>query len=312
MTPFAVERHTREWVTAGLISPAQARSLEEFEAMHHRAEAVPAPTRLGPVAEAGAFIGTVLALIGGGIGLGPQWGEMSLVLRLAVAAAIAVVGLVGGRWLTDMDEPGAQRLGGFLWVLAAGGVALAGGTIMNEIRPDSPWMAIAIGLPVAVLGGALWRNLERPLQLVTFAGGLSATVGGILALGDVTPWQAGAPVWATGAAWWIATRRVTIRPLVIARALGAIAMVGGAFMFADVAVTLGASLALATAAMVVVLALREQHTLVLVVGLIGALEAVQALVQSTFHGPVGGAFVALTGLAMVVVIVLHARRRTAA
>lgn len=312
MTPFAVERHTQEWVTAGLISPAQARSLEQFEATHHCDEEAERPVRLGPIAEAGAFIGTVLALIGGGIGLGPQWGDMPIALRLAVAAAITVVGLVAGRWLVAMDEPGTRRLGGFVWVLAAAGLALAGGTLMNEVEPDSPWMAVAIGLPVAAVGAALWRNLDRPLQLLTFAGGISATAGGLLALADVEPWHAAAPVWLVGAGGWFATTRFTVRPSGVARALGAVAMVGGAFMLADVAVELGASIALATAAVVIVVASRERQTLTLVVGLIGAFEAVQALVQTTFHGPIGGAFLALTGLALVAVIVLHARRRNAA
>jgi hypothetical protein len=307
MTPFAVERHTKEWVTAGLISPDQARSLEEFEAAHHRPDEAPARVRLGPVAEAGAFIGTVLALIGGGIGVGPQWGDMPLIVQLAISAAIAGVGFVTGTWLMRIVEAGTARLGGFLWVLGTAGVALASGTIVNEIRPDSPWMAVGVGVPTALIGAALWRNLERPLQLITLAIGVSTAVGGVAALLDFAPWHAAAPVWLLGAGGWALTMRTPVHPTVVARALASLALLGGAFMLCDLTVRFGAAAALATAALVIVLALRMHHTLVLVMGVLGALQAVQVLVQSTFRGPAGGAVVALTGLAIVVLIVLRAR-----
>ena len=312
MTPFAVNDHTGEWVAAGLISPAQARALEEFEATQHAAEEPARPTRLGSVAEAGAYVGTVLALVGGGIGLGPQWGDMALALRLVIAGAIAATGLLTGRWLMGVDEAGTRRLGGFLWVLAAAGLALAGGTVMNEVRPDSPWMAISIGLPGALLGAALWRDRDRPLQLLTLAAGSGIAAGGFLALADLAAWHGAAPVWLAGAAWWVLTARGTVRPAGTARIVGALTMIVGAFMLSDLRIQLGAAVALATAAALIVLALRGGYTSVLVVSVLAALEAVRSLVETTFHGPVGGAFVALAGLTIVVVIVLHARRRAAA
>ena len=80
MTPFAVERHdgdrhdwlgshADDWVAAGLITPDQAASLQAYEAAH----AAPVGGRLGPLAEAAAYVGAVLALIGGAVGLGPEW-----------------------------------------------------------------------------------------------------------------------------------------------------------------------------------------------------------------------------------------------
>lgn len=296
--------HARAWSDAGLITPAQAAALRDYEA----ASVTAAPAlRLGVVAEAGAFIGTVLALIGGGIGVGPQWGDMPLSLQLVISVAIAAVGFVAGTWLMRIGEAGTARLGGFLWVLGTAGVALASGTIVNEIRPDSPWMAVGVGVPIALIGAGLWRNLERPLQLITLAIGVSTAAGGVASLVDLAPWHGAAPVWLLGAGCWALTMRATVRPTVVARALASIALLGGAFMLCDLTVRFGAAAALATAALVIVLALRMHHTLVLVIGVIGALEAVQALVQSTFHGPAGGAVVALTGLAMVVLIVLRAR-----
>lgn len=322
MTPFTVERRrdttaplsprTRSWVAAGLISPAQAHSIEDFEAAQQGATEAP-PPRLGPIAEAGAFVGTVLALIGGGIGIGPQWDELSIVLRLLIAAAIAAVGFVTGRWLVGLDEPGTKRLGGFLWVLAASGVALGAGTLAAEVWDDSPWVAVSIGGPVAAVGAALWRNRDLPLQLLTFVVGAAMTAGGLYAaLSDLDPWVAAVPVWTVGAAaWWVTTVRC-VRPAALAHALAALTTVVGAFLLVDLSVELGAAVALVTAAGLIVLALRGGHTPALVVGVLAALEAVRVLVQTTFHGPLGGALVALAGLAMVVVIVAHARSRAAA
>jgi hypothetical protein len=311
MTPTLdrLDEHTSEWVTAGLISPAQARAIVEYDAAHHDVTIAAPPARLGPVAEAGALVGTVLALIGGGIGLGPQWGDVPLALRLAIACAIAAVGFVAGRWLIRLGEAGTQRLGGFLWVLAAGGVALASGTIADEVRPDSPWTAVAIGAPVAAIGAGLWRNRERPLQVLTLAVGLAIAGGGVASLAGLDAWHAATPVLVLGVAAWLVTTRFATHPLAVVRSLSAITMIGGALMLCDLSNAFGAAVALATAATVIVLALHHEHTAVLVVGVLGALAAVQVLVTTTFHGPIGGAIVALTGLVMVAVIVAHTRRR---
>lgn len=321
MTPFTFERRrdtaeplstrTGHWVAAGLISPAQAHSIEEFEAAQPRTTEAP-PARLGPIAEAAAFVGTVLALIGGGIGIGPQWGDMSLVLRLLIATALAGVGFVAGRWLIGIAEPGTKRLGGFVWVLAASGVALGAGTLAAEVWTDSPWIAVSIGAPVAAVGALLWRNRDLPLQLLTFAVGAAMAAGGMFAaLSDLDSWVAAVPVWTVGAtAWWV-MRSHEVRPAAVARVVAALTMVVGAFLLVDLSVELGAAVALATAAGLIVLALRGGHTPVLVVAVLAALEAVRELVETTFRGPLGGAMVALAGLAIVVVTVIHARRRAA-
>lgn len=316
MAPTAIERrgdhddrwldeHLHVWAEAGLISPQQVSAVHDFEAVHQPA---PVTRRLGPVAEAGAFIGTVLAMIGGAVGLGPQWGDIDLALRLVIAAAIAAVGFLGGRWLVSLDEPGTLRLGGFLWVLGTSGVALAAGTIAYEIEGDSPWIAVAIGVPVAVIGAALWRNRDRPLQLLTTGAGLALATGGLMAVADLDPWLAFAPAWIGGGLLGLATLRTEVRPRAVALSVAGIAMIGGAFAWCDLSVRIGAGIALAVAALVIVLALRLEETLPLIVGAVGSFMAVQTLVQTTFHGPAGGAALALAGLAMVALVVMRARR----
>ncbi len=317
MAPATIERQERAvrddrqldqrvtaWTCAGLITEEQAAALRAYESIG-RPET---PTvRLGPVAEAAAFVGTILAMIGGGVGFGPQWGDMALWLRLTVAALIAAVGFVAGRWLIGLGEAGTLRLGGFLWVLGTAGVVLASGTLMNEVRPDSPWMSVAIGAPALVIGASLWRNRDRPFQLVTAAAGLSSTVGGVMALAEIDPWRGAPATWLVGAALWVLSTRAVLRPLPVVRAMASIAAVAGAFMLCDLSVRFGAVLALLTASAVIVLALRTAENLSLLVGTIGAFIAVQTLVQTTFHGPAGGAILALAGLAMVLLVVLRAR-----
>jgi hypothetical protein len=317
MTPATIERREHAvhedrwldqrvdaWTRAGLITEEQASAVRAYESIGHPA----APSvRLGPIAEAAAFVGTILAMIGGGVGFGPQWGDMALWLRLTIAALIAVVGFVAGRWLMRLGEPGTVRLGGFLWVLGTAGVVLAAATLMNEVRPDSPWMAIAIGAPALVIGASLWRNRDRPFQLVTAGVGLSTTAGGIMALADLDPWHAAPVTWLVGAAVWLLTTRTVLRPLPVVRGMASIALVSGAFMMCDLSVRWGAGFALLTASAVIVLALRTAENLALAVGTVGAFMAVQTLVQTTFHGPAGGAILALAGLAMVLLVVVRAR-----
>ena len=320
MTPFAVERHdderddwlgshAHEWVVAGLITAEQAASLSAYEQAHAGA---PRST-LGPVAEAAAYVGAVLALIGGAVGLGPEWGTMNTAVRLAVAAAVALVGFVAGAWLVRLGEPPTRRLGSFLWVLGTGGVALAAGTTVDAIDPvRDAWMGMALGLPVAALGIGLWHNTDRPLQLLTAAAGLGIGLGGVATLLGTPVWLNGLLVWTAAAAWWVLTMITEIRPLAVARCIGSAAAIAGAFMFVDLSVHVGPVLALVTAAVVVLLGLRLHTTAVLVVGVLGAVMATQTLLQNTLRGPVAATGVAVVGLFTVVAIVVRAQRKPTA
>lgn len=295
------------WTTAGLIDTAQAEALVRYESDHHE-PALPA-LRLGPIAEAGAFVGTGLALVGGAVGLGPQWGRMPLAIEIGIAAAIAIVGVLAGRILMHMGEPGAARLGGFVWLLAAAGAGLAAGTLAHELRPDSAWIAVAIGVAAAALGAATWRNEERPLQVLTVAAGVALSTAGAASLVGAATWHLAPVAMLAGAGLWAAATRWTIRPTSAVLVVAALATIAGGFLWVDLSVRLGGWLGLAAAGGVVLLGIRSQRTLVLVVGVLGTLQAVQVLVQTTFAGPAGGALVALTGLVVVAAIVLQSRRR---
>lgn len=322
MSPAAIERHDdarldeqlREWSAAGLISDAQVSAVERYESERRSGgRPLAGPPRLGALSEAAAYVGTVLALIGGAVGLGPEWGSIHLALRLLIAGALAVVGFATGTWLVGIGDPGSSRLGSFLWVLGTGGVALAAGTLVFEIAGDSPWMAVAIGSSVGATGLALWRNRDRPLQALTAGFGVAMGAGGMLAVLDVPVWVGGVLLWLAAATVAVATARIAVRPVLVVRCMAGAAAIVGAFVLGELSVRLGASVALATAAVIVFVAVRlGRHTPLLVVGVVGAIAAVQTLVQTTFRGPVGGAVVALVGLATVLVIVLRARTRSGA
>ncbi len=312
MNPLAGERrddwlgsHAHDWVAAGLISDEQAVSLQAYEQAH-----VVAPGgRLGPIAEAAAYVGAVLALIGGAVGLGPEWGTMNTAARLAIAGLVAAVGFVAGAWLVRLDDSATRRLGSFLWVLGAGGLALAAGTAVDALDPArDAWMGIAIGLPMAAIGIGLWHNTDRALQLLTAAVGLGIGLGGVATLLGSPVWANGLVLWLAAAAWWTLTMVTDVRPLVVARCVGSGAAIAGAMMFIDVSIHLGPALALATAAGVVMLGLRLHTTPVLVVGVFGAVMAAQTLLQNTLRGPLAATAVAIAGLTTIVAIVVRARR----
>jgi hypothetical protein len=300
--------HTRAWTDAGIISDAQAATLREFEHVDGALPATP-PPRIGPVAEAAAYVGTMLALVGAVVGLAPEWGGFPLAVRVAIAAALAVVGFAAGAWAHGLDDRATDRVASFLWVLGVGGIGLAAGTAAVEAFPDSMWIAVTIGAPVAVAGAGLWRNLDRPLQLLTAVVGAALVAIGLGQIVGVPTWAGGIALWTAATTAWALTMRFDVRPIVLARCLAGGFAIVGAFMLIDVTIRLGAAVALATASAVVILALRLHTTAVLVIGVLGASMAVQTLVQTTFHGPVGGAVVALVGVVTVLAIVLRARRR---
>jgi hypothetical protein len=307
-TPTWFDEHAAKWVDAGLISPDQASELRAFE----RGADAGRQARLGPIAEAAAYVGVVLSLVGGIIGLAPHWDELSLLVALGIPVAVAIAGFVTGGWLTRIGEAGADRLGSFLQVLGIAGVALASAVLVNEVDPaDGNWIALAAALPTMVIGVALWRNLDRPLQFLTGVAGSCGVLVSSTALAGLATWWTGVVLWLLAVAAWIATVRTTVRPLVLARCVAGGVAVVGALMLAELNERVGSIAALATATVLVYLALRERMTAVLIVGVAGAVLAMQMLLQTTFRGAGAAAALAVAGLVTVVAIVWRARRSAA-
>lgn len=299
------EARLRRWTEAELISPDQAAAIAAFE----RARMGMSERRLPVLVEVAAFVGSVLALMGGAAAVGPNWDRIPIVGRLALAITVTVVGLVAGHRLLQLGEPGGDRLGAFLHVVAVGGAAMMTGTVMAEIDPQRPaWTTCAMGATVCGTGAALWRNQERPVQFLTTVVGLVVVVAGTAELTGAPSWLVGPGLMVIGGSVAVGGAQGLVRPRPTALVVGALLTYAGAFVLSDVNEHLGPALALAVAALAIAFALADGLIVLLVAGVIGALGATQALLLTTFTGPVASAIVAATGVVIIVVTATRAVR----
>jgi hypothetical protein len=305
---LSLDRHVRQWVHADLISEQQAQAIERYErSASDSADGVAEPERLGLAAEVAAYLGSVLAVMGGTMVVGPRWQDISLAGRLAIAVAIAAVGFTAGSWLVRIGEAGTKRLGSLLWVVGAAGVALGVGVVVHDAGVDAGVAACSVGVAITAIGLGLWRNLDRPLQLLTTAVGIGTVTGGLIEVANLPPWRVGIAVWLLSAALFGAGARGALHPRLFVLMTGAAGAMLAAAMLGDLDEHLGPAVAAATAASVVVFALWDDSLPILVVGVIGFLIAIQALLATTFTGAASSGVVTLVGLAVVVVALARAR-----
>jgi hypothetical protein len=185
------EEHAHHWVEEGVVSEDQAAAILRLETAAAAAPPSGEP-ELPLLAELSAYLGSVLALAGGMAVVGRSWDALGPAGRLGIGVLVAAVGFVAAWAVLRLHGAGAQRLGGFLRLIGAGGVALVAGVLAVELGSDSPDVtAIAVGSAVAAVGLGLWRNLDRPLQLVTLVAGLVTFTAGFAAFAGIGPWPIG-------------------------------------------------------------------------------------------------------------------------
>jgi len=298
-----LEHHGDEWVEAGLISETQLASLRHFEHLDEIEV-----RRFSVASEVAAYLGSVLTLMGGALVMGRTWDEITFGGRLAIAAVIAVVGLVSGGWLYRQGEPGTDRLGGFLTLVGIGGVAFLAGLSIDRFDPGREEVVpLGIGLVVLPTGLLLWRNRSRPLELLAAVVGYGTAVTAGVSLADVGVWVGGIMVLAVGAALAVAGALAIARPGVIVIAIGAVTAFLGGFMLSEGNRHLGPVAALAVAIVLVSYAIRTDVVPLLVLGLIGALIATEALLATTFSGAFSSLIVTGIGLAIVITVIVRTR-----
>jgi hypothetical protein len=303
-----VDEHVRTWVEAGLITDEEGAAVEQFE-QHDTGQVT--RTALGLPAEVGAYVGIMLALAGAIVALQPNWRDLSLLAQLGLAVCVTAVGFACGAWLVRIDEAGTRRLGSVLWVLGSAGAALGSALVVDALEPvRDAWMALAAGLALLITGLALWRNLDRPLQLATWIAGSAATLVAAGTLLGLDPWLIGCIGWVLAAGWWFLTFEATVRPLIAARCLGSATALLSAFMLADLDPRLGSIAATLTGTIVIGLALWTRMTPVLIVGGVGTLIGAQSLMQTTLRGAGAGAALVLAGLVLVAMIAVRLRGRS--
>jgi hypothetical protein len=298
-----LDEHAEQWVEHGLVTSDQVDAIRDFE------QHVPTEPRLSIVAELAVYLGSVLALMSGAMMVGPNWEALRTAGQMAIGLAVAALGFLAGGRLIRLDDPGTRRLASFMWLIGTGGVALTLGAVVDAAAFEEPsWNLLIIGLPVCALGAALWRNRDRPLQVLTTAVGAGLAIGGVAAL-------LGAPTWADGIVVW--TIAVTIGCLAVAQvlrpemyvlAVASVAAMIGATMLYDITELTASIAATITAAGIVAVGLARHFVPILVIGVIAFLQALQGLLMTTLSGALAAAVVAVAGLVVVIVVIVRSTR----
>ncbi|HEX9260189.1 MAG TPA: DUF2157 domain-containing protein [Acidimicrobiales bacterium] len=297
-----LDEHSRKWVDAGVVTAEQADAIVRLEATPAAAaeEGLPLTTELL------AYLGSVLAMMGGLFVVARKWEDLPFAGRLAVGLAIAVAGFLGGRSVGRLHGDGAERLSGFLQVIGIGGLAVTSGVVAVEAGSDDPGLTALVVGPVVMAAAALcWRNRERPLQLLALAGGFVAALAGSGAVIDSPPWVAGIGVLVVSVGLGLLAWRELVHPALVAMLLASLGLVVGAEMLQDLQRDLGVVLGLVAAAAVVAGGLAQNRMPVLAFGIIAFLVALQILLSTYVRGPLGALGVLLVGLVLVVVVIVR-------
>lgn len=310
--PGWLDEHAEAWVEQGLVTSEQVEAIRAFEHEHEpdREATAAAPTRFSLAAELAVYLGSVVALMSGAMIVGESWESLTTAARIGIGLALAALGFLAGTRLVRLDEAArTRRLASFMWVIGTGGVALAAGTLADSAGVEEPgWNLVIIGLPVLAIGAALWRNLDRPLQVLTTAIGAGLVLGGIGNLLSAPAWLGGIVVWSLAVA--VAALAITqrLRPELYVLGAAAIAAMIGALMLIDVSELLGTSAATVTAAGIVALGLARHRTPILVIGVLAFLQSLQGLLMTTVNGAVAALVVAVAGIAVVIVVIVRSTR----
>lgn len=211
--------------------------------------------------------------------------------------------------LVHLAEAGTARLGSFLWAVATGGVALAIVVVVNRIDPrNGGWYAVAVGLPVLAIGAGLWRNLDRPIQLLTGAVGVPIAGGGLLELTDVPIWVAAAFLWAVSLVFGLFAAVDVVRPRREALVVAATGLMFGSMLFGEWNEQFAAVLAVASAATIVTYGLHDHLWPLVGVGLIAFLIATTTLMRTVVQGTPARLIAVVVSLIVLAYVAMRAQR----
>jgi hypothetical protein len=298
-----LDEHAEQWVEHGLITHDQVDAIRAFEQHEH------AEPRLSIVAELAVYLGSVLALMSGAMMVGPNWETLRTAGQMAIGLAVAGLGFLAGGRLIRLDDPATRRLASFMWLIGTGGVALTLGAAVDAAAfEEAGWNLVIIGLPVLAIGATLWRNRDRPLQVLTTAVGAGLTLGGIGALLSTPPWIGGILVWLAAIGIGALAIDQRLRPELYVLAVAAIAAMIGAVMLADTSELTASIAATITGAGIVAVGLARHFVPILVIGVIAFLQALQGLLMMTLSGALASAVVAVTGLVVVIIVIARSTR----
>jgi len=309
--PGWFDEHAEAWIEHGLMTNEQLAAIRDFEHEHEPTddESTDA-SRFSLASELAVYLGSVIALMSGAMIVGQSWESLTLPARTGIGLAVAALGFVAGARLVRLDGAArTRRLASFMWLIGTGGVALATATLADSADFAEPgWNLVIIGLPVLAIGAAMWRNLERPLQVLTTAIGAGLALGGTGALLATPVWLGGIIVWSIALTTGVLAITQRLRPELYVLGVAAIGAMIGAMMLVDANETLGMAAATATAAGVVAVGLARRQTPILVIGVLAFLQSLQGLLMTTLNGAVAALVVAVAGIAVVVVVIARSTR----
>ena len=226
------------WRTAGLITDAQAASIEQHElTLLQAARPVPAhDTRRGIplVAEALGYLGGTLGIVGLTLLVSRYWPDMATAGRLGLSGGAAVLLAGAGYSVHEGADPAFTRLRWFLWLVSSAAGALFAGVLATQtFGADAPaTIALACATLIAAQNAVFWAGARRPLQqLLTLtasmvaAGAFVAQFAGSATVGTAL-WAVGAGLLAVGL-----LHRTTFPPLTVG--VGAATMIVGTAMAAE-------------------------------------------------------------------------------
>jgi hypothetical protein len=273
------------WVRAGLLSDAQRTAILAHEAHGQKtgealAPVPPGPGRISTVAEALGYLGGVLALSGLGLIISHYWPDLATAARLGLSGAVAIALAGAGALTEEAREPALARLRGFLWLMATAATGLFAGIVAAEVLDTAAQTQVLAGASsIALVSWLMWQGRDRPLQQLTFLGGLVVTAGALMSE-VVTGGPVGLAVWLAGATLvGLGLRRRTPEP-VLTEGVGVLAVVVGATMAASDWEGRGLLFLVATAFGLLALAtgrgLAPARADRMVLGIVGAFALVQA------------------------------------
>ena len=315
------------WVAHKLISREQAERIYAEEHLVPEPPSAPAPevtvTPVGPrpapgpparvslVTEALGYLGGVLILVATVVITARYWDELSLGIRLGLAAAAAALLLAAGIAVPERLGEAGRRLRAVLWLASTGAFTGFLALIATEVFDwNDADVALFTAGASAIYAGTLWAYRPSGLQQVAVFGAFVATAvsaaGHLEAADETAP---GLAAWGLGLVWLALAWGGLLPPRQVAYVLGSVGALFGAQ--ATMSTGWGHVVALGTVTGLVGVAVLIGNLVVLGIGAVGMLMIIPETMEYYFPGALAAPLALLAaGVLLVAAALLTARRRS--
>jgi hypothetical protein len=303
------EEHLQSWLSAGLISAADADRIRA-----HEAATTQPSSGQSRVAEALGYVGGALALVALTVVIDDFWAELDVWAQAALLALLAGVLFAGGWWIRDRQEPPVHRLASVLWLLSVAAFAGFAQILTGDAAAvDDDVAVLGVSAVTAVYAGWLWRLRPTALQHLALALAVAATVFAALYVreGLIFDEFVGLALWGLAVVWLLLTWGGMLRPDRTGYALGAVgALAGAQWLAVGELDAWGTALGLATAVAMIVCSVAINSLVLLALGAVGAFLFVSQAVFRYFEDTIGVPIALfLVGLSLVGAALLITRLR---